>query len=105
MGRIKQGVSFEQARSEMRTIGDQIAQLYPREMAGKSVTVTRWRDEVGSQARMMLWAMVGASLCVLLIACTNLANLLLSRALARRTELAVRAAVGAPASIGWSGRC
>ena len=54
-----------------------------------------WRDEIGSQSRMMLWALVGAALCVLLIACTNLANLLMSRALARRGEFAVRAAVGA----------
>jgi len=95
IGRMKPGVSLEQARSEMRTIGNQIATEYPKEQTGKSVTVYGWRDEVGRQARTMLWAMVGAALCVLLIACTNLANLLMSRALARRTEFAVRAAVGA----------
>src|SRR5688572_7293181 len=95
VGRLKPGVSFEQARSEMQTIADQIAQQFPKEQAGKSVNVERWRDDVAWQARMMLWAMVGASLCVLLIACTNLANLMLARALARQTEFAVRTAIGA----------
>src|SRR5687767_2559571 len=95
MARLKPGVSLEQARSEMRTIGDQIAQQFPKEQTGKSVNVQRWRDEVAWQSRMLLWAVVGASLCVLLIACTNLANLLWSRALARQNEFAVRAAVGA----------
>jgi predicted permease len=95
LARLKPGVSFEQAQAEMRTIGKQIADQFPKEQAGKSVSVYRWREEVGWQSRMLLWAMVGASLCVLLIACTNLANLLMSRALARRGELAVRAAVGA----------
>ena len=95
MARLKPGVSFEQGRSEMRTIGDQIAAAYPREQTGKSVNVSRWRDEVGVRQRQMLWALVGAALCVLLIACTNVANLLMSRALARRGEFAVRAAIGA----------
>ena len=95
MARLKPGVSFEQARSEMQTIADQIAQQFPKEQSGKSVNVQRWRDDVAWQARMMLWAMVGASLCVLLIACTNLANLMMARALARQTEFAVRTAIGA----------
>jgi predicted permease len=95
LARLKPDVSFEQARSEMQTIADQIAQQFPKEQAGKSVNVQRWRDDVAWQARMMLWAMVGASLCVLLIACTNLANLMMARALARQTEFAVRAAIGA----------
>jgi predicted permease len=95
MARLKPAVSVDQARSEMRTIADQIAQQHPKEQSGKSVNVTRWRDGVAWQTRQMLWALVGASLCVLLIACTNLANLLMARALARRAELAVRAAVGA----------
>jgi predicted permease len=95
MARLRPGVALEQARSEMRTIADQIALQFPKEQTGKSVNVVRWRDSVAWQTRQMLWALVGASFCVLLIACTNLANLMMARALARRTEIAVRAAVGA----------
>ena len=95
LARLKPGVTLEQARSEMRTVADQIAQQFPKEQTGKGVNVNLWRDEVAWQTRMMLWALVGAALCLLLIACTNLANLLLSRSLSRQTEMAVRAAVGA----------
>ena len=95
IGRLKDGVSLEDARSEMKVIGANIAREYPKEMAGTSVYLLPWRDQVARQPRMLLLGLVGASVCVLLIACTNLANLLMSRALARRTEFAVRAAVGA----------
>jgi predicted permease len=95
LARLNPGVTLEQARSEMRTIADQIAQEFPKEQTGKGVNVNLWRDEVAWQTRMLLWALVGAALCLLLIACTNLANLLLSRALSRQTEMAVRTAVGA----------
>ena len=95
LARLKPGVTLEQAQSEMRTVADQIAQQFPKEQTGKGVNVNLWRDEVAWQTRMMLWALVGAALCLLLIACTNLANLLLSRSLSRRTEMAVRTAVGA----------
>jgi putative ABC transport system permease protein len=95
VARLKPGVSLEQARSEMQVIADQLRREYPRELTDSTVTTIRWRDEIAQQPRMLLMALVGAALCVLLIACTNLANLLLSRALARRGELAIRAAVGA----------
>ncbi len=95
MARLKPGVTVAQARSEMRTVANQIAQQFPKEQTGKSVNLNLWRDDVNRQIRLMLWALVGAAICLLLIACTNLANLLLSRALSRQTEMAVRTAVGA----------
>jgi predicted permease len=95
LGRLKPGVSIEDARAEMRTISAQLAQAYPRELEGKGVTLDGYGNQISGQSRLLLIGLVGASICVLLVACTNLANLLLSRALARRTEFAIRAAVGA----------
>jgi putative ABC transport system permease protein len=95
VARLAQGVTVDQARAETTVIAADLARAYPRENAKSGITVNRLRDEVGPQARLLLMALVGASLCVLLIACTNLASLLLGRALARQRELAVRAALGA----------
>jgi putative ABC transport system permease protein len=95
IGRLKTGVSFEDARAEMQSIAASLARQYPKELESASVAMVLWRDEVAQQPRLLLLGLVGASIGVLLIACTNLANLLMSRALARRTEFAVRAAVGA----------
>jgi len=95
LGRLKDGVSIDDARAEFRVIGADLERQYPKELEGTSITLAPYRDQVAWQARMLLLGLVGASVCVLLIACTNLANLLMSRALARRTEFAVRAAVGA----------
>jgi putative ABC transport system permease protein len=95
LARLKDGISLADARSEMTVIAAQLQRQYPREQTDSSANVNAWRDEVSQQPRMLLMALVGASICVLLIACTNLANLLMSRALARRPELALRAAVGA----------
>lgn len=98
VARLRGGVSLDQARSEMRVVAGQLERAYPKENARTSAAVHWLRNQVSSQARTLLMALVGASICMLLIACTNLANLLLARALVRQQELAVRAAMGA----GWA---
>ena len=95
VARRKDGVSLDQARAEMKGIAAQLAEAYPEANARNGVTVIDMRDQVTLQARLTLWALAGASLCMLLIACTNLASLLLSRTLDRHRELSVRAALGA----------
>lgn len=95
IARRKPGVSLEQARQEMRLISARLATQYPKENSALSATVANLRDQVSLQSRTLVMALLAASVCVLLIACTNLANLLLARALSRQKELAVRASLGA----------
>ncbi|MBV8551556.1 MAG: ABC transporter permease [Acidobacteriaceae bacterium] len=95
IAKLRPGVSVEQARSEMRIISDRLKRQYPKDNAHVGVTINGLRDEISDRSRLMLFALLGASFCVLLIACTNLANLLLARDLARRKEVAVRNALGA----------
>ncbi|MEM7587338.1 MAG: ABC transporter permease [Acidobacteriota bacterium] len=95
VARLAPGVSLQQAHAEMTSIATQLASDYPETNSETQARVIALRDELSRKSRLMLTALFGASACVLLIACTNLANLLLARALGRRKELTVRTAIGA----------
>jgi putative ABC transport system permease protein len=95
VGRLQTRVTFEQARAELESLADHLAREYPETNAESGVSFFRLRDNMAPRSRLMLLALGGATLCLLLLTCANLANLLLARSAARERELAVRAALGA----------
>lgn len=95
MGHLKPGVNLSQAQAEASTVATQLAQAYPTENGGRGARVDYLRDILLSDIRPMLWLLFAAVGVILLIACANLANLLMARGLSRQKEIAVRAALGA----------
>lgn len=95
IGRLKPGVSLEQVRTEMNLIAARLQQQYPKENENVDANVVSLRDELSTQSRLLLLTLCGAALCMLVITCANLANLLLVRSLARQKELSIRISMGA----------
>jgi predicted permease len=99
IGRLKPGTTLRKAQGEMTGIGQRLAQAYPiidPDFAGFGVRLVPVLDQItGKKLQLALWVLVGAVVFVLLIACANVANLLLAHGAARQRELTIRTALGA----------
>jgi putative ABC transport system permease protein len=98
-GKLKPGITLEQAAADADVIARRLAKIYPRNYPDKfSVVAVSWVDNIVGQFRTTLYTLAAAVALLLLIACSNVANMLLARAAAREKEMAIRASLGASRS-------
>jgi predicted permease len=95
LARLSPRTTMEAAQAEMTALASQIAQEHPAEMTGWSARVVPLHEDLTRNVDALFWVLLGGVVVVLLIACGNLANLLLARTVVRRREMAVRGALGA----------